>query len=88
MRHRLLLRDQEDAVVLDVNNHVVDVVIFAHDAVGELVVVFEERLQRQLHGRLGPEAHLVDLPLHVGERLDVFLAGLLYFLHQPNLPVM
>ena len=82
VRHGLLLGNQEDAVVLDVNDHVVDVVIFAHDAVGERVVVFEERLQRPLHGRLGPQPHLVDLPLHIRERLDVFLAGLLNFLHQ------
>ena len=40
VRHGLLLCNQEDAVVLDAHDHVVDVVIFAHDAVGEVVVVF------------------------------------------------
>ena len=85
MRDWLLLGNQEDALVLDVDDHVVDGVVGLHDLLRKDGIVLEKRLHRLLDVCKGLVAHRGDELLHDLEVVDVFLSCLAFHISRTSL---
>ena len=84
-RHRLLEREEVDALLLDLDLHAVDDPVAGDDAPGLLAVALEQRVDREAERRLRlarhrEQAHLDVAQLVVEMAMDVDA--------HPNLPVM
>ena len=85
MRDWLLFGNQEDALVLDVDNHVIDYVVCLHDALREGRISFQESLHRFLDIVERLVAHRGDEILHDFEVVDVFLSCLAFHISRTSL---
>ena len=85
MRDRLLFGNQEDALVLDVDNHVIDDVVCLHDALREGRIPSQESLHRFLDIVERLVAHRCDEILHDFEVVDVFLSCLAFHISRTSL---
>jgi hypothetical protein len=85
MRDWLLLGNQKDALVLDVDDHIVDGVVGLHDLLRKDGIVLEKRLHRLLDVCKGLVAHRGDELLHDLEVVDVFLSCLAFHISRTSL---
>ena len=81
----LLFGNQEDAFILDVDNHVVDDVVCLHDDLREGRIPFQESLHRFLDIVERFVAHRGDEILHDFEVVDVFLSCLAFHISRTSL---